>query len=92
MFFFQRRTPCCKGHWEARPSTKFNRDVNQDAKWQVVMLLIIIFRALWSKHLECLAGGGSPEVQCHFDFFRLMPGSTSAYCVNPIFTSRHHRA
>ena len=42
-FFFQWRTPSCKGHWEARPSTEFDRDVNLDVKGRVVKVLGTIF-------------------------------------------------
>ncbi len=33
VLFFRWRAPYCKGHWEARPGTGFDRDVNPDVKW-----------------------------------------------------------
>ena len=43
VFFFKWRAPCCKGHWEARPSTESDGDVDLDIKWQVVKVFGIIF-------------------------------------------------
>ena len=43
MFSIQWLTPCYKGHWEARPSIEFDREVNMDVKEQVVKVLGIIF-------------------------------------------------